>query len=128
MEGLFISLADSKSRWEWASVAEASRNVLGECGEARVNQATLINVAYVRSGHTMIGTSNKTYSAHRCERFEEDTQAYLSELDRSALVEDLAKVSPKKCDSPKPKPEGYCFREVYIEDNIREVTMSRPAK
>ena len=95
LDGLFISLADSKAQREWACVAEAARSVLGECGEECRNHVKLINVAKVRSDHTRIGTSNKAYRAHWCERFSDSTQAYLSELDRSAIVEDLAKVSLK---------------------------------
>ena len=127
LEGLFISLADSKAQWEWDCVADAARCVLGECSEECANQVKLINVAKVRSDHTRIGTSNKTYRSHWCERFEDSIQAYLVELDRSALVEDLAKVFLKKCDSPKPKSGGYCFTDVYVGDNFQEMTRSRSA-
>ena len=103
LDGLFISLADSKAQREWACVAEAARSVLGECGEERRNQVKLINVAKVWPGRTRIGTSYKAYRAHWCERFADSTHAYLAELYRSAIVEELAKVFLKKRDSPKPK-------------------------
>ena len=120
--GLFISISDSESQWDWACVAEAAREVLGECGAECRNQVKFINAANVRPGHTRIGASNKTYRAHWCERFAEATQAYLAAMGRSAPVEDLAKAPLKKCDSPKHKSGLYCFTDVYIRGISQERT------
>ena len=97
------------------------------CGEGRRNHVTLINVARVTSDNARIGTSDKTYRSHFRERFADDTQDYLAELGRPALVEGLAKVFLKKCGSPKPKSEVKLSSDVYLEDNFQVRTMSRSA-
>ena len=48
-------------------------------------------------------------------------------LDRASLVDDSEKVPLKKCDPRKPKSEGFCFTDVYMEDNFQEATRPRSA-